>query len=295
MIDNSSLYKSPASHRIMMASYDEGLRGWPVPTESRYVKTRHGETHVVIAGREDAPPLFFFHGWNGSACGTRDELDLSVVTQHFRLYSPDTIGQSGRSAPNRPSVEGDAYGEWIVDLFDGLNIEQAHVSGISGGGYLTLKIASFAPQRVMKAFAISTAGVMSLARPGWKFLLAALPAFIYPSPATGRNFVRTVSAPNVPFSAAHERMAQGMALMFRHYRMLGSPGYLSDDELKRISAPVYVLMGAYDSTVSAQRTVERAQRLIANVQTEIVPDGGHTLTMDRPDIVMDRFMTFFAQ
>jgi pimeloyl-ACP methyl ester carboxylesterase len=292
--DNSILYKSAAGHAILSAAYDEALRRWPVPCESPYVDTRHGKTHVLVAGREDAPPLFFFHGWNGSACGVDDELDLAIITQHFRLYAPDTIGQSGRSAPNRPSGKGDAYGEWILDLFAALNIQRAFVSGISGGGYLTLKIAAFAPERVIKAFAISSAGLISLTRPGLGFMLAAIPAFIYPGPATGRLFVRMVSGRNIPFSPAHERMAQGMALLFHYYRMLGPPGFLSDHELRRISAPVYVLMGEKDSTVSASRTVERAKRLIHNVQTEIVPDAGHTLTMDRRDIVMKRMMEFLG-
>lgn len=293
MINNTMLYKSASGHKIIMDAYDQGLREWPVPHDSLYVFTRHGETHVIVAGCEDAPPLIFFHGWNGSAVGTRDELDLPSIVQHFRLYAPDTIGQSGRSAPNRPSVQTDAYGEWMVDLLDSLNIKQAYVAGISGGGYLALKLAAFAPDRAIKVFAISTAGITSLAVPGLGFLLATIPAFIHPAPTTARLFVRRVSAPNIPFTDAHERMAQGMVLLFRHYRMLGSPGYLTDAELQRITAPVSVLMGAHDSTISATRTVQRANHLIRTVETEIIPDAGHTLPIDQPHIVMNRLMQFF--
>lgn len=294
MIDNSILYRSAAGHAAMKAGYDGALRDWPVPYESRYIETRHGATHVIVMGREDAPPLLFFHGWNGSACSTPDELDLPALTQHYRLYAPDTIGQSGRSAPNRPSVKGDAYAEWMVDLLDGLHIQRASVAGISGGGYLSLKLAAYAPQRVIKAFTISTAGLISLAVPGIGFLLATIPAFLYPSLTTGRLFVRAVSGDNITLSPAHERMAQGMMMIFRHFRPLGPPGYLSDAELQRIIAPVYVLMGEKDATISASRTVKRARQLIANVQTEVVPGGGHTLPMDRPELVMARLMAFLG-
>lgn len=295
MIDNRVLYKSDKGHAAVQAAYDESVKSWGIPVELIIVDTRHGQTHVLAAGPKDAPPLFFFHGWNGSACATGSELDVRALTQKFRLYSPDTVGQSGRSAPNRPSVEGDAYGEWLVDVLDGLKVEKAFVSGISGGGYLTLKLASYAPDRVAKAFAISTAGVMSLARPPLKFLLGALPAFIYPSQATGRLFVRNVSSPEVPFTPAHDEMARMMAMLFRHYRMIGSPGYLSDDELRRITAPTYILMGSHDSTVSADATAERARRLIPNVQAEIIPQGGHVLTMDCPELVMSRFWGFITE
>lgn len=294
MIDNSALYKSAAGRAIVMSDYDETVRNWPVVPESLYVHTRHGKTHILTLGKADAPPLFFFHGWNGSACGTPAELDLPRLLSHFRIYAPDTIGQGGRSAPNRPPVEGDAYGEWIVDLLDGLKLDRVYAAGISGGGYLTLKISAYAPQRVIKALAISSAGLMSLARPPLKFLLSALPAFLYPHPATARIFVRTMSAPGITPTPGHEGMARGMALLFRHYHMIGSPGFLTDAELKRITAPIYVLMGAHDVVCAPLQSIERAQRLIANVQTELVPDAGHVMGMDKHDLVTDRVLAFFG-
>ncbi|MBZ0285155.1 MAG: alpha/beta hydrolase [Anaerolineae bacterium] len=294
MIDNSILYKSANGRAAVMNAYDETVRRWPVQPESLVVDTRHGKTHILAVGNADAPPLFFFHGWNGSACGTASELDLPLLAQHFRIYSPDTIGQSGRSAPNRPTVKGDAYGEWIVDLLDGLKIDRAYVSGISGGGYLTLKIAAYAPERVIKGFAIASAGLISLARPPLKFLLSTIPAFIYPHPATTRIFVRAVSAPGIPFSSEHEEMARGMALLFRHFRMIGSPGLLTDAELRRITAPMYILMGEHDVACSPKPSVERAQRLIANVQTEMVLGGGHVLNLDKPGLATEKMLAFFT-
>ncbi len=294
MIDNRILYKSQAGYEAVMALYDEALRRWPVSYEARYVDTRHGKTHVLIAGREDAPLLVIFHGWGGSSPGAFLEYDLPTLASRFRLYLPDTIGQSGRSAPARPPTDGPAYGEWIADLFDSLQIDRAYVAGISGGGFLTLKIASYAPERVTKAIAISTAGVVALTMPPLRFLFGALPAMIFPRPTTARWFVHGVSSPKIRFSRKHEVMAQGMLLLFRHHKFQAGPDRLPDEELRRISAPIYILMGADDSTCYPERTIERARRLIPDVETELVPDAGHVLTLDRQDIVMARMLAFFG-
>lgn len=294
MNDNRMLYKSQIGYEAVMALYDEALRRWTVPYTLRCVETRHGSTHVLIAGREDAPPLFIFHGWGGSSAGACQEYDLSALANRFRLYFPDTIGQTGRSAPNRPPTTGPSYGEWVADLLDAFAIDRAYVAGISGGGYLTLKIASFAPERVIKAFAISTAGLVSLTMPPpMRFMLGAMPAMLFPNPTTARWFVKMVSSPKIKFSQPHEEMAQAMLLLFRHHKFSSGPGALADDELRRIAAPVYILMGQHDSTCNPARTVARARRLIPNVQTEIVPDAGHVLTLDRRDIVMARMLAFF--
>ena len=194
MIDNSSLYRSPESYAEMMARYDAALEGW-MP-ESCYVDTRHGKTHILITGEEKLPALFYFHGWGGNATGVRYELDLEAATQHYRVFAPDTIGQFGRSAPTRPPVDGPAYGEWIADIFDALNIDQAIVSGISGGGFLSLKIAAYAPERVRKAFIMSAAGVRSLKRMPFKGLITFLPGMIWRSEASGRWMARRLLAPS---------------------------------------------------------------------------------------------------
>jgi pimeloyl-ACP methyl ester carboxylesterase len=294
LIDNRILYKSQAGYEAVMALYDEGLRGWPVPYESRYVDTRYGSTHVLVAGRENAPPLVVFHGWSGSSCGAHVEYDLPTLASRFRLYFVDTIGQSGRSGPNRPPTNGPAYGEWALDLLDSLGIVRAYIAGISGGGYLTLKLASFASKRVVRAFVISTAGILSLKMPlPLHFLLSAIPAMIYPHPTTARQFVRATSSPQIVFSQRREEMAQILLLLFRHHKFQQGPEKLTDDELRRITAPIYILMGRYDITTNPVKAVERAHRLMSHVQTEIVPDAGHVLTFDRQDIVMVRMLKFF--
>src|SRR5688572_31406189 len=127
------MYKSVQGYQTCMESYDRALKEWTVPFESRYISTRHGRTHVIICGSEDAPPLVIYHGWGGSSAGAKDEYNLPELGKTFRLYFVDTIGQPGRSAPNRPPTTGAAYGEWALDVLDGLSLAHVYMAGISGG------------------------------------------------------------------------------------------------------------------------------------------------------------------
>lgn len=289
MIDNSSLYRSRESYAEMMARYDAALEGWS--PESRYVDTRHGTTHLLITGAETLPALFYFHGWGGNATGVRYELDLEALTQHYRVFAPDTIGQFGRSAPTRPPVDGPAYGEWIADIFDALNIDRAIVSGSSGGGFLSLKMAAYAPERVEKAFIISTAGVQSLKRMPLKALITFLPAMIRPSEASGRWMARRLLAPSPDPDRVRE-MTDFFMTIGRHCKRFGVPGRLTDDELKTITAPVFCIMGKHDVTCHVDRVIDRLRRLVANFLFEVVPDAGHPLPAQRPDILHQRMAEF---
>ena len=291
MLDNSVLYNSPAGYATMMAHYETMLARWPVAPMSHYVETRHGTTHVLSVGPDDAPALFIFHGWSGNASTTYQEYDLRQLTQQYRIFCPDTIGQSGRSAPNKPMTSGPAYGEWLSDVFDGLHVERARVMGISGGGFLALKIASYAPERVIKAVAMSTAGIVSMT-PRLGFIKHALPVMVYPTPATARRFASAVCAPTTP-AEQREAFAEGMHLLFKHYKVHRSgPQPLSDDELSRITVPVLILMGQYEQTCNVPKLLERARRLIPRVETELVPDAGHSMTIDQPRYLLTRIRGF---
>ncbi len=50
----------------------------------------------------------------GSALLWRNQ--LPVLSEHFRVYALDTVGQPGRSAPNPPSFFENDYMNWLLDI-----------------------------------------------------------------------------------------------------------------------------------------------------------------------------------
>jgi hypothetical protein len=59
-----SIYKSREGEAEIQALYDEALDGLGLRYESLTVGTRAGDTHVLAAGPENAPPVLFLPGGN---------------------------------------------------------------------------------------------------------------------------------------------------------------------------------------------------------------------------------------
>jgi pimeloyl-ACP methyl ester carboxylesterase len=269
----------------MMAAYDATLSRWPVPYECLTVPTRHGDTHLIASGAPEAPPLVLLGGAGANA--TRWLPNIAHLSRFFRTYALDGLGETGKSAPNRPPYKGVAYGEWLVDVFDALRIERAHVAGISRGGWLTLKIAIHAPERVNRIVPMSAQGLAPLSL---MFLLHMGLVILFP---TDQNIMRLVRFSTSPNLALDERLVERVRLIFKHYRSNRSrvPDF-TDSELRRISAPTLLLWGEHEGVYNVARAIKRATRLIANVCVEVIPNAGHTVSDDQPAIVNSNIVTF---
>ncbi|MCV6976889.1 alpha/beta fold hydrolase [Mycobacterium bourgelatii] len=74
-----------------------------------------------------------------------------------------------------------------------------------------------------------------------------------------------------------------------HQLLLPPPTRLTDDELRRISAPTTVLLGAREVIYAGgpQAALARAHRVIRDVHARRLPNVGHVMTLDAPDVVAD--------
>ncbi len=122
-----SIYKSLAGQKAIMDLYDSMLARWPVPHESIYLPTRHGDTFVIASGPESAPPLALIHGAGSNSMTWAG--DIAEYSIKYRTYAVDLPGEPGKSAPNRLAWDGPAFAEWLADVFEALKIEKAVIVG----------------------------------------------------------------------------------------------------------------------------------------------------------------------
>jgi pimeloyl-ACP methyl ester carboxylesterase len=292
---NEVLYRSPQGFAEAMARYDQATANWQQQPTSQFVETRHGCTHVLVAGPEAAPPLMLFHGWGANAAGHGTDPGFAPLFEHFRTYMPDVIGQTGKSDPNRLPTAGNGYGEWAVDIMDALGIERAYATGISGGGFMTLKLAAFAPQRVISGVAVSTAGMAKmLFYQNLKMLSSVLPLLFFPGEWSAQRFVRGLVPSMVTMQPIHREMVEGIQFMMTHMRQTAvAIDPLTEADLRRITAPMLILMGQYEITTDVRQIVARASQFMPTTTTEIVPDVGHIMSFDAPELVTRRILEFF--
>jgi pimeloyl-ACP methyl ester carboxylesterase len=98
------------------SAYDTVLSQWPAGVESVDVPTALGATRVQICG--DGPPLLLLHG--GGATSTVWFALAAELTDSFRIYAPDLVGDPGRSVPTRRLEGVGDFVECLDGLLDGV-------------------------------------------------------------------------------------------------------------------------------------------------------------------------------
>jgi pimeloyl-ACP methyl ester carboxylesterase len=264
----NTIYKSPAGEAEVMALYDKALAFWPVPHDEYRLPTRIGQTFIIASGPEQAPSLVLLHGAGSNALSWMGE--AGAYSQHFRTFAIDIPGDPGRSAPSRPSWNGNAYADWLADVLDGLGIERSAVLGLSQGGWNALRFATLYPERVTRLVLLSPAGVTA---DRGSFLLRAV--------VLTRFGKRGADALNRYVFGGDE--IDPAALVFMNTIMenfkprIESLKTFSEAELRRVTMPVVLLGGAKDVIRDVSKISARMAEFLPQLTTHIFPERGHVL------------------
>jgi pimeloyl-ACP methyl ester carboxylesterase len=283
-IDRSMLFRNRSAYERMQEVYQQQLNKITVPYQLQYVPTRHGETHVLTAGPTNAPALVLFHGMNANLTTWYNE--INAFSRSYRVIVPDTIGDTGLSAPNRPGRNGLAYSEWAVDVLDAVGVKRAHMVGISGGGWQILKLAVVAPERIISAVLMSSGGFTTTSK---TLIFRLMPWVFYNPREAARRFLRIMTP---PYIAIKEEEIDLFELLLQ-FKYPGELKAMPDEELRRMTAPTKLMMGEYEKAFNAKQVLERARRVLPNLQfADIIPGVGHGMVGERPALVHRHILEF---
>lgn len=284
-----SCFRTATGRSAFSSAYDEVLSLWTTEFEEVDIATTGSVTHAIVSGPPHAPPLLLLHG--GGMASTMWFAVAGALSERHRVYAVDTPGDAGKSLTRVPLVTRAASAAWLEDVLDALGLQRAAFVGHSYGGWLALNFALHAPKRVSKLGLLAPAASLrpfSL-RFYLTFLLMAPLAFSAP---TLRLLIGT-------FSANRSRIPEKLHRQIwetRHARpKLSTPVVFSPEELHRLSPPTLLLVGVRDIIYSPRKVLERAKRQIANFEGELIPDAGHLLTLDQPDLVSQRLLRFLEE
>ena len=271
-----SIYKSPEGQEAIMAFYDSVLTQWPAANEKLTIPTRHGDTFVVASGEETLPPLVLVHGSSTNSAMWAG--DVVTYSRHYRVYAIDTLGEPGKSAPNRPPLKGLAYAEWLTDVFDGLHIEKAMLIGYSQGGWMALRFATDSPEQVEKLVLLAPGGVTPV-RVSTMLRLIAVSLF-------GKWGMESINRMVYGDLVMPEEVEAFGALIMDYYRPRTDPQPLfSDEELKRLTMPTLLVAGAKDCFYVSEKTADRLRKLLPHFTATVLPEAGHVMLDTTPYIV----------
>lgn len=265
-----SIYKSEEGRRVMEEWYERFLgrlaaRG--TPADEIRVETRHGDTNVLVAGPEDAPPIVCFHGAMSSAAAAL--VHIPALLDHFRVYFPDTIGQPGRSDHRKLNWQGEEHGWWAIDVIDGLGMDKVHTLGVSLGGYVSLRLASLAPDRVERAVLWAPGGLVKPAiAPMFGLIWDGLAYNISPSRKRLEKVLRRT------FTDLDDDYVAFFADTLKHVHPdRRFPAILPDGALQDWTGEVLLVVNEHDDVFPADRIMRRAEREIPHVVDTVMMDG----------------------
>ena len=264
-----SIYRSPEGKAEIMSLYDSFLLHLGVEFEDLFLDTRFGETHVLMTGPRDAPPLVILQGGN-----VVNPVSLSwfvPLAREYRIYAPDTIGHPGKSAQTRISPTDESYGRWVVDLLDVLGLGRAPLLGPSYGAGI---IVVHAPERISKAVLIVPSGIASgsMRRMVLEIALPMLRYRISPNRERLRRAVRPMFT-----EEPEEDVPRVIGAVFRNVRLETSlPKHTTADELAGFEAPTMILAAENDIFFPADKVLPRAREIIPNLaRSELLEGSGH--------------------
>lgn len=264
--------------------YESTLDLWSPQAEPLMVNTRFGATRVNAVGSPDKPPLVLVHGYGFSS--TQWYTNVHALSPHFRIYAPDVPDQFGMSVLSQKIETRGNYALWLGDLMDNLGISRAALAGHSYGGWLATNYALSHRERVTCLVLIAPAGTfVPLSRQFFLrgiiggslagFLNLDLPVY---SMVRWMTTLRPVEGLEIveQFKVGMKNYAPVPAAM---------PGVFSPDEFASLDVPVLLILGECEVIYgkSPERVLNEAKRLLPGLNTVVIPNGGHAVTLDQAE------------
>ena len=285
-----SVFKTPSGETRSRNAYDLVLRSWPVAYEELFVNTHFGLTHIIACGPGNGQPLILLHGQEASA--TMWFYNIRDLSQTFRVFMVDTVGDIGKSQPTCLPENRAEYAAWLLDILDQLQLDKVDLLGISYGGFLALNFVIAHPERVNRVVLLAP-GIPNFGPPTFQWASYGFPMLMAPSQITIRRFLSAASQKG--YSAqdlVHEQML--VAVPQLRNRNFMRPVFL-DEELRQINAPCLLMVGEQEIMYNPIKALERARQLIPNLITAMIGDAGHFLNSDQPEIVYALALIFIKE
>jgi pimeloyl-ACP methyl ester carboxylesterase len=265
----------------------------------RTVHARGSSFHVAEAG--EGEPLVLLHGWPQHWWAWRRVVPL--LAPHARLIMPDLRGFGWSDAPP-DGYDKQSMADDVLVLLDTLGMQRVRIVGHDWGGWVAFLACMTAPERFERLLALGIS-----------------PPFGRPSPRALLDVWRFAYMLGLAAPALGERLAGSER--FLRLMLTARAGAFSDEDLRafagvlaepararatvqlyrtflvremvrgargRLHVPARLVIGARDPVVRPS-LVSGRERFADDLTIELVPDCGHWIPAERPDLVAERVLS----
>lgn len=274
----------------------------------RFVKANGVTQHVAQAGAGE--PLLMLHGWPQHWSMWRHQ--IAPLAQHYTVICPDLRGFGWSDAP-AGGYEKERLADDVIALADALDLRRVRLMAHDWGAWVGFLVCLREPGRIERYLALNAphpfqkldSRVLHL----WRFWYQCVIA----SPLLGKRAVQREDGllrlllrhPFVSRTPAADEMAtfidqfreperaRASTLIYRTFLLRELLPVLCGRYRKSyLSTPTLILFGARDLAISP-RLLEGWEGHAGNLTIELVPDCGHFIAEDRPELVTKRALEFF--
>jgi esterase len=244
----------------------------------------------------DGPPLFVLHGLFGSLSNWKSI--ARKLSTDYRVISVD-LRNHGRS-PWHNDVSYTAMADDVIELMDYLGIHKAKIVGHSMGGKVAMCAALFSSSRVSEVVSVDIAPVVySHSHIDLIYTLQDVNL----DEITKRRDLDDALQPDIPEPGLRQFLSQNLVFKDDRFQwrinlpalangmslLTGFPptdqGYFNDPAL-------FVYGGNSDYVIPAYH--DTTQNLFPHARFVEVPETGHWLHAEKPDVLVEHIVHFFA-
>lgn len=248
--------------------------------------------HHEVAGPAGAPPLLLSNSL-GATLAMWDP-QAAALAGEFRVIRYDLRGHGRSPVPDGPYGLDD-LGADVVALLDRLEIERAHLAGISLGGMVSLWLGIHAPDRVDRLMPCCTSARLGPPE-GWaeraalvrrKGTQALAPSVVerWLTPGYREAHPEAVSRLRAMIAATPDEGYAGCCAAIEHMDLRG--------ELSRVCAPTLVVAAAEDPSTPPEHG-ELIASLIPGARLAVLEDAAHLANLERADAFTALLRDFLA-
>jgi pimeloyl-ACP methyl ester carboxylesterase len=272
--------------------------------EHRFLHAGGLRMHLAQAG--EGRPIVMLHGWPQHWYLWRRVIPL--LAPHARVLCPDLRGFGWTDAPGR-GYDRETMAQDVLALLDELALDRVDLVGHDWGGWIGFLLALRRPERIGRFVALSIMppwpsgdlrGLLEAWRIAYQIPLAL--------PQVGRRMVEHSLARLVLRTASDafsegeieaftERLkgerARASELLYRTFLLREAlPVFAGRYAGLPLEVPTLLLVGERDAVIPTRAVREQAARADA-LELELVPETGHFIVDEKPELVADRTLAFF--
>jgi pimeloyl-ACP methyl ester carboxylesterase len=241
--------------------------------------------HVVEQGKGE--PVLWLQGLNAPAAAW--SVQLAHFSQSYRGVAPDARGVGQSDAPPGPYTTRQLADD-AAAVLDALEIEKAHVVGLSLGGAVAQELALARPERVRSIALLSTFAAQDprsrALLESWRELYPIAPREAWEKQAYAWLFTERFwrSPANVRAALRFARTQPLQTVQGFQGQVDAALAHDTRERLPGLRVPALVIHGALDQ-LSPVANAEELARLIPGAELMVIPDVGHAANLEAQRVV----------